>query len=89
MNTFKGACFQEVTHDEVYYVNRTTDGRFLADIIFSVLCPRDCSGNGNCTNGNFMERKREDSCKSIAEAINEDIDNCNEYNYLHNYKLYY
>lgn len=57
MNTFKGACFQEVTHDEVYYVNRTTDGRFLADIIFSVLCPRDCSGNGNCTNGNFMERK--------------------------------
>ncbi|XP_011438509.3 von Willebrand factor D and EGF domain-containing protein isoform X1 [Magallana gigas] len=52
MNTFKGACYQEVTHDEVYYVNRTTDGRFLADIIFSVLCPRDCSGNGNCTNGN-------------------------------------
>uniref|UniRef100_K1RGG5 von Willebrand factor D and EGF domain-containing protein n=1 Tax=Magallana gigas TaxID=29159 RepID=K1RGG5_MAGGI len=52
MNTFKGACFQEVTHGEVYYVNRTTDGRFLADIIFSVLCPRDCSGNGNCTNGN-------------------------------------
>lgn len=50
MTTFKGACLQEVTHDEVYYVNTTTDGRILADIIFSVLCPRDCSGNGNCTN---------------------------------------
>lgn len=50
MDTFKGACLQEVTHNEAYYVNTSTDGRFLADIIFSVLCPRDCSGNGNCSN---------------------------------------
>nr|XP_022298071.1 von Willebrand factor D and EGF domain-containing protein-like [Crassostrea virginica] len=50
VNTFKGACLEEVTHDEVYYINASTDGRFLVDVISSLLCPRDCSGNGNCTN---------------------------------------
>lgn len=86
MTTFKGACLQEVTHDEVYYVNTTTDGRILADIIFSVLCPRDCSGNGNCTNGNFMEG--EGVIARVADAVYEEativIDN-----HLRNDKLHY
>ena len=55
MNTFKGACLEEVAHDEVYYINASTDGRFLVDVISSLLCPRDCSGNGNCTNGNCID----------------------------------
>lgn len=55
VNTFKGACLEEVTHDEVYYINASTDGRYLVDVISSLLCPRDCSGNGNCTNGNCID----------------------------------
>ncbi|XP_062596363.1 von Willebrand factor D and EGF domain-containing protein-like, partial [Saccostrea cucullata] len=50
LNTFKGACLAEVTHDEAYYVNKTSEGRFLVEVITSFLCPQNCSGHGNCTN---------------------------------------
>ncbi|XP_062619852.1 uncharacterized protein LOC134281397, partial [Saccostrea cucullata] len=50
LSTFKGACLAEVMHDEAYYVNKTSEGRFLVEVITSYLCQQNCSGHGNCTN---------------------------------------
>ncbi|XP_061196777.1 uncharacterized protein LOC133205052 [Saccostrea echinata] len=50
LKTFKGACLAAVMHDETYYVNKTSDGRFLVEVITSFLCPQNCSEHGNCTN---------------------------------------
>ncbi|XP_056011980.1 von Willebrand factor D and EGF domain-containing protein-like isoform X2 [Ostrea edulis] len=51
LNTLKGVCSMEVMHNEVYYVEKSGNGKTLVDVIMSLLCPQNCSGNGNCASG--------------------------------------
>lgn len=52
--SMKASCLKEIARNDTL-MNVTKNGEKLAEKIFSIACPGDCSGHGVCTKGTVTQ----------------------------------
>ena len=67
LDTLKKECVTTASRDSSFSNSTTDGGGSILDLLRSLVCPNNCSGNGNCANGNIYVQR---SCLNQCELVN-------------------